>query len=294
MINMAFQNLVFGILIGSLYGLAAVGLSLVFGVTKFLNVAHGELIMLGGYACFWAFELINLDPFLSLPLTILCLLVFGVLIYKVLFVRFVKMNEEMKIRNTMLIGFGLSLILQNLALRFWTADDRAVTPLYSGTTFSILDVRFPLIRVISLVIALIAVIALQQFLHRSIIGKAIQATVEDWEAASLMGIDVKKMYLIAFTIGAVLAGIAGSLMSVCYSISPYIGLDWTLKSLIVMVLGGIGNFVGTFIGGIILGATESLSTLVIPGAYREIVGLLLFLLVLIFKPQGLFGQKGSK
>lgn len=289
--NIAMQNLVFGILIGSLYGLAAVGLSLVFGVTKFLNVAHGELIMLGGYACFWVFDLLGLDPFVSLPITILSLVIVGVILYKVLFVRMVKMNEEAKVRNTMLIGFGLSLILQNLALRIWTADEQSVTPAYAGITFTLLGIRFPVIRVVSLVIALLAVIALQQFLRRTIMGKAIQATVEDWEAALLMGINVERMYLIAFVIGAVLAGIAGSLLSVCYSISPSIGLSWTLKSLIVMVLGGVGSFVGTFLGGILLGGTESLSTLVIPGAYREVVGLLLFLLVLTFRPQGLFGKK---
>ncbi len=289
--TMAMQLLVMGILVGSLYGLAAVGLSLVFGVTKFLNVSHGELIMLGGYACFWAFSLLDIDPFLSIPITIACLIIIGAILYKTLFVRMVKMNEEAKIRNTMLIGFGLSLILQNLALRIWTADEQAVTPAYSGTIFTLGDVRFPIIRVASLGIALIAVIALQFFLKRTMMGKAIQATVEDYEAAQLMGIKVERMYLISFCIGAVLAGLAGALISVCYSISPYMGLDWTLKSLIVMVLGGVGSFVGTFLGGIVLGATESLSTLVIPGTYREVVGLLLFLLVLMFRPQGLFGKK---
>jgi branched-chain amino acid transport system permease protein len=291
MIDSILQNLVFGILIGAMYGLAAVGLSLVFGVTKFLNVAHGELVMLGGYACFWAFKLLGLDPFLSIPITIAFLLIIGLVVYKVLFVHMVKLSEEVKIKNTMLIGFGLSLILQNLALQLWTADDRGVTPSYAGMVFTVGDIRFPVIRIASLVIALIAVLALQQFLQRSYTGKAIRATVEDWESASLMGIDVSKVYLVSFILGAALAGIAGALVSVSYSITPAMGMGWTLKSLIVMVLGGLGNFIGTFVGGIVLGVTESLSTFVIPGSYREVVGLLLFILVLIFRPQGLFGQK---
>ena len=124
MIETVAQNLVFGILLGALYGLAAVGIAMVFGVTKFLNVAHGELLMFGGYACFWMFSLFKLDPFLSLPLTIVFLVLIGVVLYKVLFVRMVKLPTEDKINNTMLIGFGLTLILQNIALSLWTADDR--------------------------------------------------------------------------------------------------------------------------------------------------------------------------
>ena len=131
------QNIVFGILIGALYGLAALGLSLVFGVTKFLNVAHGELLMFGGYASFWIFKLLGLDPFLSLPLNIIFMVVMGLVIYQLIFVRMVKLPEEDKIKNTMLVGFGLSLILQNVALLLWTADDRGITTAYSSQVFNI-------------------------------------------------------------------------------------------------------------------------------------------------------------
>jgi branched-chain amino acid transport system permease protein len=291
MIQVVIQTIVFGILVGSLYGLAAVGLSLVFGVTKFLNVAHGELLMLGGYATFWLFQLLKFDPFLSLPLSILFLLIIGFVLYQLIFVRMVKLPEEAKIKNTMLVGFGVSLILQNLALRLWTADDRGISTLYSRLSFTVLETRFPLIRVASLVISLVALLTLHQFLRRTYIGKAIRATVEDWEAASLMGIDVHQVYLLSFIIGAALAGVAGSLVSVGYSIAPSMGLQWTLKALIVMVLGGLGSIVGTFVGGIVLGVTESVAGIAISGSYREVVGLVLFILVLIFRPQGLFGAK---
>jgi len=291
MIEAVAQNLVFGILLGALYGLAAVGIAMVFGVTKFLNVAHGELLMFGGYASFWLFKLFNLDPFLSLPLTIIFLLLIGTVLYKLLFVRMVKLPEEEKIKNTMLVGFGLTLILQNIALNLWTADDRGITTSYSGAAFTLLGVRFPYVRVAGLVISLVCLFALQQFLRRTYTGKAIRATVEDWEAASLVGIDVHKVYLLSFLIGTALAGVAGALVLVSFSVEPAMGMHWTLKSLIVMVLGGAGNFMGTFVGGILLGATESTAAFFIPGNYRQVVGLVLFLLILIFKPQGLFGAK---
>jgi len=285
------QNLVFGILVGALYGLAAVGLALVFGVTKFLNVAHGELLMLGGYASFWLFSLWRVDPFLSLPLAIVSLLVVGAVLYKLLFGRMVKLAEGAKIQNTLLVGFGLGLILQNLALRFWTADTRSITTFYSGAVWTILGVRLPVVRVASMGIAFVLIVALQLFLRRTYTGKALRATVENWEAATLMGIDIQKVYLLSFVIGSALAGVAGSLVSVGYSIDPTMGMSWTLKSLVVMVLGGLGSLTGTFVGGLILGVTEAATGYFFSLTYREVVGLVLFLLVLIFRPQGLFGAK---
>jgi branched-chain amino acid transport system permease protein len=285
------QNIVFGILVGALYGLAALGLSLVFGVTKFLNIAHGELLMFGGYATFWLFKLWGFDPFLSLPFNILFLVMIGLILYYLLFVRMVKLDVEDKIKNTMLIGFGLTLILQNIALILWTADDRGVTTSYSGEVFTALSIRFPLVRLASFALALVCLLGLQIFLRNTYIGKAIRATVEDWEAASLMGINIHQVYLFSFVLGAIMAGIAGALVSVTFSVYPAMGMHWTLKALIVMVLGGLGSFTGTFVGGVLLGATESATAFLISGNYREVVGLLLFLLVLVFRPQGLLGAK---
>ena len=285
------QNLVFGVLLGALYGLAAVGISMVFGVTKILNVAHGELLMFGGYATFWLFDLFNLDPFLSIPITIIFLILIGAVLYQLLFVRVVKLPEDEKIKNSMLIGFGLTLVLQNIALLLWTADDRGITTSYFGQAFTLWGLRFPYVRVAGLVISLVCLFALHQFLRKTYTGKAIRATVVDWEAASLVGIDVHKVYLISFLLGTALAGVAGALVLVTFSIEPAMGMHWTLKSLIVMVLGGAGNFIGTFFAGILLGTVESATAFFIPGNYRQVVGLLIFLLILSFRPQGLFGNK---
>src|SRR5512136_194585 len=285
------QNLAFGLLVGALYGLVALGLSLVFGVTKFLNVAHGELLMFGGYASFMVFSSLHLDPFLTIPITILFLFLLGAILYYLVFSRTVKLPEESKIKNTLLVAFGLSVILQNIALRLWTADERGITTSYAGAALTVLGVRFPAVRLASLGVAIIFLLALSLFLQKTYTGKAIRATVQNWEAASLMGIDIHKVYLLSFAIGAALAGAAGTLVTVNYSIQPAMGLDWTMKALIVMVLGGLGNIPGTFVGGLILGVTESATSFFISSNYREVAGMVLFLLVLIFRPQGLFGKK---
>jgi branched-chain amino acid transport system permease protein len=275
------QTLVYGVLVGALYGLAAVGLSLVFGVTDFLNVAHGEFLMLGAYASFWLFTLLGIDPFASIPLSIAFLLLIGWLVYKLLFSRMVKLSTEDKIKNTLLVAFGLGLILQNVAQRLWTADLRSITPPYAGKVFEVLGVRFPIVRVASLVISFVALIGLQLFLGRTYTGKAIRATVEDWEAATVMGINVHRVYLLSFVLAAALAGMAGTLVGVGYSMEPAMGMSWTLTALIVMVLGGFGNIGGTFVGGIVLGVTESVASIFIGPSYRQVVGLVIFILVLI-------------
>ncbi len=291
MLEFVSQTLILGILVGALYALVALGLSLVFGVTKFLNVAHGELLMFGGYASFWVFSLLGIDPFLTIPTTLIVLVLIGAIVYQLAFIRMVKLPEEKKIQNTLLIGFGLSVVLQNLALRLFTADDRGITASYSSAAFTVLGVRFPLVRLASLLTALIFVLALHLFLRKTYTGKAIRATVQDWEAATLMGIDIHRVYFLAFVLGAALAGVAGTLVAVNYSIEPSMGLNWTLKALIVMVLGGLGSITGSLVGGLLLGLTESVTSLLISNNYREVVGLVLFVLILIFRPQGLFGTK---
>jgi len=286
------QTLVYGVLVGALYGLAAVGLSLVFGVTDFLNVAHGEFLMLGGYASFWLFNLLGVDPFASIPLSIIFLLLIGFILYRVLFVRMVKLPTEDKIRNTLLVGFGLGLILQNVAQRLWTADIRSITPDYVGAVFEVAGVRFPIVRVAGLVISFVALIGLQLFLRRTYTGKAIRATVEDWEAATMMGINVYRVYLLSFVMGAALAGVAGTLVGVGYSLEPAMGMHWTLTSMIVMVLGGFGSITGTFVGGIVLGVTESVASIIIGSNYRQVVGLVIFILVLIVRQSLLTPREG--
>jgi branched-chain amino acid transport system permease protein len=257
-----------------------------------LNVAHGELIMLGGYGSFWLFTLWSVDPFASLVAVGPAMFVLGLLFYWALFQFVVKAHEEARVKNSLLIGFGLTLVLHALAIRLWTADERAVTTTYAGAVLRLGDLVVPWLRLSSLVLAFAVLTALHLFLARTRWGRAIRATAEDWEAAALMGIPVEKTYLLAFALGTALAGIAGGLISVSYAISPSIGLEWTLKALVVIVLAGLGSLFGSFAGGILLGLAEAMSVVFLGGPYREVVGLILFLIVLLVRPQGLFGARG--
>lgn len=283
------QNAVFGLLVGALYGLGAVGLSLVFGVLKMLNVSHGELIMLGGYISFWLFTLWGIDPFASLLVSAPALFVVGLLLYQVLFHRLIHFPDEQKLKNSVLIGFGLALILQTLAIAAWTADERVITAPYAGKVVPLGGVVVPVARLGGLVVAFLVLGGLHLFLYRTYPGKAIRAIAEDGEAASLVGIPVRRIFLLALGLGSALAGVAGTLVSVSDTISPSIGLSWTLKALIVVVLGGVGNIFGTFVAGLSLGVAESLSGFFLGNLYREVMGLVLFFLVLSLRPRGLFG-----
>jgi branched-chain amino acid transport system permease protein len=197
---------------------------------------------------------------------------------------------ETKIKNSLLVSFGLTLVLQNLAIRLFTADERTIQVPYAGAGLNILGVILPYTRLGSLAIALAVILALHFFLQRTYPGRAIRATAEDWEAAELAGIDVQRVYMLTFALGAALAGAAGTLVSVTYSITPTIGLTWTLKALIVVVLAGTGSILGAFPAGLLLGAVEAVSGAAIGASYREVIGLVIFLLVLLLRPQGLFGR----
>ncbi len=290
MTQLILQSVVSGILVGGMYGLVALGLALAFGVLKVLDVAHGELLMLGGYGAFFAFTFWGLDPFVSLPLVFVAMFAFGVFLYLVLF-RYVTRTEiHTRIKNSLLISFGLVLVLQALAVRFFTADERTISASYSLEAFTIGPVRVPIVRLAGLVVAVVAAVALEWLLSRTRFGRALRATSEDWTRAALTGVNVRRIYLIAFAISAALAAIAGSLVSLGYSISPSIGLGWTLKALIVVVLAGLGSMRGIIVAGVFLGLVESLAGVWLGGQYREVVALVLFLVILSFRPHGLYGR----
>jgi branched-chain amino acid transport system permease protein len=285
------QSAMFGLLIGGLYGLGAVGLSLVFGVLRMLNVSHGELIMLGGYVSFWAFTLWRIDPFVSIFISAPALFLVGIVLYQLLFRHLVHFSEEHKIKNSILVGFGLALILQTLAIAAWSGDERAISSSYAGGVLPMGNLVVPVARLGALAVAFLTLGGLHLFLHRTYPGKAIRATAEDGEGASLVGIPIGKIFLLALGLGSALAGVAGTLVTVADTISPAIGLSWTLKALIVVVLGGMGNIFGTFVAGLGLGIAESLSGFFLGNAYREVMGLILFFLVLSLRPQGLFVRR---
>jgi branched-chain amino acid transport system permease protein len=288
--NLVLQSAVSGLLVGGMYGLVALGLALAFGVLRVLNVAHGELVMLGGYVTFFLVAVVGLDPFLSMPIVFLVLFGVGVFLYLVLFRFVIRFDTDTRIKNSLLISFGLVLILMALAVTFFTADERAIITDYSTVALTVGPVRIPVIRLAGLLVAIGLAIGLQLLLDRTTFGHAIKATSEDWALATLAGIDVRRIYLVAFALSAGLAGVAGTLIALGFSVSPSIGLAWTLKALIVVVLAGLGSMRGLIVAGMLLGLAEGLAAVWLGGAYREIVALVAFLLVLLVRPQGLFGK----
>jgi branched-chain amino acid transport system permease protein len=284
------QTLVFGLFTGGIYGVAAMGLALVFGVMKMLNIAHGELVMLGGYASFWAFSALGIDPFISLAIVIPMLFALGLALDRTIYRHIVRLLGEEKIKNSLLVSFGLTLVLQNLAQWLFTADERAIQVSYAGEGLNILGILMPYTRLGTLFIALGVTLALSYFLHKTYPGKAILATAEDFEAAELVGINIHRVYMMTFALGAALASIAGAFVTITYGISPSIGIVWTLKALIVVVLAGAGSILGAFPAGILLGLVEAVSGAFIGSTYREVIGLVIFVLVLILRPQGLFAR----
>ncbi len=288
--NAIVQNLVFGIFVGSIYGIAAVGLALVFGVMKMLNVAHGELLMIGGYVSFWLFTSAGVDPFVSLLISLPLMFLIGALLNQMLFRFVAELDTEDKVKNSLLISFGLVLILQNLAQQLWSADDRSIQTVYTGLGLDVMGIALPYTRLANLGMALLVIVGLHLFLSRTFIGKAIRATAEDWESAILVGVNIRRIYIVTIGLSAALAAIAGTLVTIGYGLSPTIGLQWTLKALVVVILAGTGSIFGVFPAGLLLGVGEALSGIVAGAAYREVFGLLIFIVILIIRPQGLFGR----
>lgn len=287
------QTFVNGINVGALYGLAAVGLSLIFGVMRILNVAHGEFLMIGGYIGFWLFTLYGLDPFMALPLVGIFLFLFGALFYKVVFARVAKFHEELKLKNSLLIAFGLYLIFPQIAMMLWTPDERAISPVYSGKALDILGIRFGYVPLGGVFVTLTVIVAMQLFLTKTYFGKSLRGTAENWKAAKLSGIDIDRTFMITFALGISLAGLAGVLISLIQELTPVMGMSWTLKALIVVVLAGMGSIGGAFIAGLILGIVEAVGAIFM-GPYTIAIGMLIFLIILMVRPQGLFGRTSGE
>lgn len=284
------QIISYGVINGAVYGLAALGLSLVYGIMKYLNIAHGAIIILGSYVTFWIFKLFGIDPFVSIPLSMLFLFLLGLIIYKLLLNSFVKLPEGERIKMSLLVTFGLLVVLPNAITIIWTGDTRAVSTTYTGLAFDIGGVRIPYTGIAMVVLAVIVIFALHIFLNKTYFGKSIRAVSEDQEAAALMGINVSRTYLIAFAIGLALAAVAGARIAM-RGVSPPVSLEWTNKALVVVVLAGMGSINGVFVGGLLLGVIEAIAVLFLGSVYRDVVGLILFVLVLLFMPNGLLGAK---
>jgi branched-chain amino acid transport system permease protein len=286
------QTIANGILVGALYGLIALGLGLLMGVMKFLNIAHGTFIILGGYLSFWLFNLWGIDPFLSLPLVIVAMFLIGLVLYRLTLSPLLKLpNIGMRIDTSMLVTFGLIWVLDNVMTLLWTPDTRTIITLYTGETLKFSGMRFSITGLGGLGVAVFVAIALYFILSRTYFGKHIRAATQDAEAASLCGINVHRIYLLSSGIAIALAGVAGVMVISTYSINASGGISWLLIAFVVMILAGEGNINAIIPAGVIFGLLEAGSVLVVGVPYRQAIALLVFIVVLMFRPQGLFAKR---
>ena len=281
------QSLVSGVLTGSLYAMIGVGLTVIFGVMRIINLAHGEMVMLGMFGAYWSWTLWKIDPFVSAILWVPLLFVAGMLAYRFLVAPIVPGGEL----NTLLYTAGLSLLVANLALLLWTGDSRTLNLPYAVQPLRPLGIAVPVPLAIAFVLAGLVTLGLYLFLARTDIGRAVRATSQDREAAALMGIDVDRIATITFGLGTALAGAAGVLLVPSLYLYPTVGEILVVKCFVVVVLGGLGSVPGAIAGGVLLGLVESLGAVYVSVAYKDTIGFVIFLLVLLFRPQGLFGTR---
>lgn len=284
------QLIISGVLLGGVYALATVGLTLVFGVLRIVNFAHGEYLMLAMYATFWLWNLLGLSPYLSLLIIPVVMYVFGLVTERV-FVRPTLVRPHMVQVFTTL---GLSMLLVNTAQALWSANYRSVETGLSNVAVVLGPASFGLPRLLAFVLAITISVGLYIFLKRTYLGKAIQATAENVVAARLMGIRVNKIYSFTFALGSAITGAAGCLLLPLYYAYPRIGIDFVLIAFVVAVMGGLGSVPGAVGAGIIIGIVETVSGYFISPAFKQGIYFLAFILVLMIKPAGIFGTRGAE
>jgi branched-chain amino acid transport system permease protein len=285
------QLIINGILFGTMYGVAAIGLSLIFGTMRIMFLAQGSMIILFAYICYWLFTLLGLDPYVSLILIVPAGLVLGAGIYQGLFKGAAALEDK---NISLLIAVGLMFLLENLMTVFWTADPRTISTGYTSLVFHPMGTGIPFNRLMGLIIALLATAGVVVFLKKTFIGIAVRAAAEDLEAVTLMGVNPHRVNSVAFAIGTGLAGIAGVELATIYPFDPFFGFIFVLKAMIALAIGGIGSVSGAFLGGIILGLLESAASFFIGGGWADAVSYGVFLFILMFKPEGLLVRSVKK
>ena len=283
---MLLQILINGILKGGLYALMAIGMSLIWGVMDIINIAHGSFIMLGAFTTYWLFTIFGIDPFVSLVFSMAILFVLGYGVQRYVINYVIRASAFI----TLILAFGIEIFINNLALVSWSADVRKVKVAYGAANFSLGNwVTIPTIRLVAFLLVVVISLIFFYILNRTNLGRSIRATSQDLDAARLVGVDVARTYAITFGLGVGAAGAAGTLWSILFPISPMMGGILTLKSFVVVIIGGLGSMLGPIIGGLALGVTEAFGTNWFGSTYANLISFTILVLVLIIRPKGILG-----
>ena len=280
------QTLVAGVLIGGIYGLIGIGMTLIMGVMGIINLAHGQLMMVAMYITFALHAYLKIDPYLSLLVAMPALFLLGIFLQKLLLNPLMEVDAVLP-ENQVLMTVGMGMVLAEIARFIFSSDYKSVVTSYTGSAFFLGNISFSVPMTIAFGFAVLLTIALFWFLLKTDLGRSIRATAQDKEAAILMGVNSGRITVITFGIGSALVAAAGSLLMPIFYLFPDIGGPFTLKAFVITILGGMGSTVGAIFGGVTLGIAESLGATYIGMGYREMVGYVIFLLVLIFLAGGL-------
>jgi branched-chain amino acid transport system permease protein len=278
--------LVTGVLLGGLFAVTALGLSLVFGVMRLINLVHGELVILGAYLAFEISTHASIDPLLTLIVVVPAVFLLGYPVQRILLTPVMRKGAEPALLTT----FGLSIIAQNVYILLFSGDTRSLSASYATSSLSIASIQIPTMYLVSFAFAVVLCGGVHLLLRRTAAGRAVRASAEDPEAAEVMGIDIRRVYAVIYGIAAGCAAIGGVLAGLTFSFDPSAGTTYLLSGFAVVVLGGLGNIKGTFYGGLVLGMIESVGASFFGDGYRDFIGFMAFLLILAVRPQGLFGR----
>lgn len=282
------EQIINGLIIGSMYALIGSGIALIYGTMRVLNLAHGEFYMLGGYFIFFLVVNYGVPPWLAIPLAIAATFLLGVLIQR-LTIHYI-LGREGWLFSAIAVTLGLSIFLQNAALLLFSERFQSV-PYYVDGMLEIGSIRLPYQRVLIFVVAVVTIAAMTYILKRTRLGWAIRATSQDRDAAAVVGIPAQRIYLITFGIAGALGAIAAAMLAPIYAINPWSGLPILLKGFVVVILGGLGSFPGAIFGGLLLGVIEAIGVQLTSSEWRDVIAFALMIAVIWWRPWGLFGEK---
>lgn len=284
--------LVAAILLASIYAAMSVGMTIIYGVMKIVNLAHAGFMMMGAYFVYELFEKLHIDPVIGAVLALPVFFLFGMGVYLAL-VQWLPKSDQPTL-SSLLLMFGFWLVLQNVAFLIWENEDRSI---FTPRTFSVIQlgpVTIPMVRLIVFVAAVVSITALQIVLRRSWFGRCVRAIIQNPYAAEIAGVDERRTAMLSFGVGTAFAGFAGGLLAMLYSFSPDFGRPFLLRSFVIIVLGGLESFSGVAVGALILALVETFSIFVVPASYQPAITYGLLVVVLLFFPKGVAGLLEKK